>query len=59
LFFPEGVHVEDSAASGLDVYEESLDSPEGIVDCQVEVQLPGQKKNKKLKTAMVPAKTEI
>jgi hypothetical protein len=44
LFFPEGVHVEDSAASGLDVYEESLDSPEWIVDGKVEVQLPGPKK---------------
>ena len=37
---PKSVDLADSFTSGLDVDEESLHGPEGVVNCQVEVQLP-------------------
>ncbi len=40
---PEGVHLRDCPAAGLDVYEESLHGSVGVVDRQVEVQLSKQK----------------
>jgi hypothetical protein len=40
---PEGVHLRDCPAAGLDVYEESLHGSVRVVDRQVEVQL--SKKN--------------
>jgi hypothetical protein len=36
---PEGVHLRDCPAAGLDVYEESLHGSVRVVDRQVEVQL--------------------
>jgi hypothetical protein len=43
LVLPEGVHLRDCPAAGLDVYEESLHGSVRVVDRQVEVQLSKQK----------------
>jgi hypothetical protein len=40
---PEGVHLRDCPAAGLDVYEESLHGSVRVVDRQVEVQLSKMK----------------
>jgi hypothetical protein len=40
---PEGVHLRDCPAAGLDVYEESLHGSVRVVDRQVEVQLSKKK----------------
>jgi hypothetical protein len=39
LVVPEGVHLRDCPAAGLDVYEESLHGSVRVVNRQVEVQL--------------------
>ncbi len=43
LVLPEGVHLRDCPAAGLDVYEESLHGSVRVVDRQVEVQLSKKK----------------
>ncbi len=40
---PEGVHLRDCPAAGLDVYKESLHGSVRVVDRQVEVQLSKKK----------------
>jgi hypothetical protein len=39
VLLPEGVHLRDCPAAGLDVYEETLHGSVRVVDRQVEVQL--------------------